>query len=285
MRVLGRVKHRMNSLLGRTGGFSISLDYPPNALNEPRWMPHPELERVIAAQGDAYAAALGTIQAYREDFSAIPITATHELEPAWVNGFQPGLDAGAVYSFLRSRSPARYMEVGSGWSTKFARRAIQDGELPTQIISIDPHPRAEIDRLCDRAVRSALEATDLALVDELRAGDVLFFDGSHRVFMNSDVTVFFLELLPRLPAGVLVGIHDTYLPYDYPAEIADRYYSEQYLLAALVVAGGERFNTVLPAWYVSQTERFQPAIESLWGHDPALADVQRHGVAYWIETR
>ena len=285
MRALGIVKHRVSSLLGRTNGASITLDYPPSARNEPRWTPHPQLERIIAADGDAYAALLGMIHRYREQFSAIPITATHELEPAWVNGFQPGLDAAAIYSFLRSRSPARYMEIGSGWSTKFARRAIQDGDLPTQITSIDPHPRAEIDQLCDRVVRSALEATDLALVDELSAGDVLFFDGSHRVFMNSDVTVFFMELLPRLPAGVLVAIHDTYIPFDYPAEIADRYYSEQYLLAAYLLAGSERFHTVLPAWYVSQTERFRPAIESLWGHDPALARVQRHGVAYWIETR
>jgi hypothetical protein len=285
MGALGDVKHRIDSFLGRTNGASITLDYPPNARNEPRWTPHSGLERIIAARGDAYATVLDTIHGYREAFSAIPTTATNELEPAWVNGFQPGLDAGAIYSFLRSRSPARYMEIGSGWSTKFARRAIQDGQLPTEIVSIDPHPRAEIDQLCDRVVRSALEATDLSVVDELRAGDVLFFDGSHRVFMNSDVTVFFMELLPRLPAGVLVAIHDTYLPFDYPAEIADRYYSEQYVLAAYLLAGGEPFHTVLPAWYVSQTERFRPAIESLWGHDPALAQVARHGVAYWIETR
>ena len=64
--------------------------------------------------------------------------------------------------------------------------------------------------------------------------------------MNSDATVFFLEILPRLPGGVLVGIHDVFLPYDYPRDYADRYYSEQYLLAAHLIAGNPALEPVLP---------------------------------------
>lgn len=271
--------------LDHPGEAYIALDYAPTARNEPRWMPHPGLERIIAERQEDYAATLRTIHQYREQFSAIPVDATDESEPAWLNGWQPGLDSGAIYSFLRSRSPDLYLEIGSGTSTKFARRAIRDGQLPTRIVSIDPSPRAEIDRLCDQVIRSPLEEADLAIVDELRAGDVLFFDGSHRTFMNSDATVFFLELLPRLPSGVVVGIHDTYLPFDYPQWVAERYYSEQYLLAAYLLAGTQRFDTILPAWYVWRTERFHPVIESLWDHDPALTRVERHGAAYWVETR
>jgi Methyltransferase domain len=268
-----------------TGRDWVQLDYPPTARNEPRWMPHPELERIIGAGDDVYAGTLETIHGYSRQFPAIPVTSHDNSQPAWVNGWQPGLDSSALYSFLRSRSPALYLEIGSGTSTKFARRAIRDGALPTRIVSIDPHPRAEIDQLCDRVIRSPLEEANLSILDELRAGDVVFFDGSHRTFMNSDATVFFLEALQRVPAGVIVGIHDVYLPFDYPPDVADRYYSEQYLLAAYLLAGTERFATVLPAWYVSRTERFRPQLESLWEHDPALAEVARHGVAYWIETR
>ena len=114
------------------------------------------------------------------------------------------------------------------------------GGFETRIVSIDPQPRAEVDELCDRVLRVPLEAADLSVFDELSDGDVLFFDGSHRTFMNSDATVFFLEVLPRLADGVLVGVHDVFLPYDYPRDFADRYYSEQYLLAAHLIAGNPR---------------------------------------------
>ena len=121
----------------------------------------------------------------------------------------------AIYSFLRSRRPATYLEIGSGNSTKFAARARQDGRLDTKIVSIDPSPRAEVDALCDEVIRSPFELADLSVLDRLVPGDIVFFDGSHRVFMNSDVAAFFLDAVPRLPAGVLIGVHDIYLPDDY----------------------------------------------------------------------
>jgi Methyltransferase domain len=260
------------------------LDYPTSARNAPRWDPHPGLARIISEREDVYIASIEVLRGYRDDFLNIAVRARDPREPGWLNGWQPGLDTGALYGFLRSRRPSLYLEIGSGASTKFARRAIEDGGLPTRIVSIDPHPRAEIDEICDTVLRAPLEDTDLSAFDDLSAGDVVFFDGSHRIFMNSDATVFFLEVLLRLPAGVLVGTHDIYLPYDYPLGIAERYYSEQYLLAAYLLAGWPNFDTVLPAWYVTQTPHYRPPLESLWEH-PALAEVERYGCAYWLETR
>ena len=87
----------------------------------------------------------------------------------------------------------------------------------TKITSIDPYPRAEIDRLSQVIVRKPFESlkADQTLAD-LEAGDMLFIDNSHRVLPNSDATVFFLEWLPKLADGVIVQIHDIYLPWDYP---------------------------------------------------------------------
>ena len=82
---------------------------------------------------------------------------------------------------------------------------MRDLALNTQIISVDPSPRAEVDALCDTVVREPLETVDTALFDELEAGDMLFADRSHPVFENSDVTVFFLEILPRWKSGVTMG--------------------------------------------------------------------------------
>ena len=53
------------------------------------------------------------------------------------------------------------------------------------------------------------------MFESLEAGDVVFVDNSHGSFMNSDVTVVMLDILPRLKQGVLVEFHDIFLPFDY----------------------------------------------------------------------
>jgi hypothetical protein len=129
-----------------------------------------------------------------------------------------------------------------------------------------------------------LEAADISVFSELSDGDVLFFDGSHRTFMNSDATVFFLEVLPQLEAGVLVGVHDIFLPYDYPHEFADRYYSEQYLLAAHLIAGNPLLEPVLPTFYASRDPELRPLAAALWS-DRRLAALEPHGHCFWLRTR
>ena len=205
-------------------------------------------------------------------------------EPSWVNDWLPALDGAAIYAFIRSRAPSLYIEIGSGHSTKFAARAVRDGRLRTRIVSIDPQPRADMEGLCDRVLRVPLEAADLSVFDELSGGDVVFFDGSHRTFMNSDATVFFLEVLPRLADGVLVGVHDVFLPYDYPRDFADRYYSEQYLLAAHLIAGNPAFEPVLPTFYASRHPELRSLTHPVWT-DPRLEGIEPRGYAFWLRTR
>src|SRR4051812_36242662 len=218
----------------------IALEYPPSADNSPRWgqgkPPHPELDALFASL--SLAPALDMIAGYRDDLARIANSDDiAPTEPRWNPGNLPGLDGAAIYGFIRSRAPKRYLEIGSGNSTKFAGRAVRDGGLSTELISIDPHPRAAIDELCDRVIRAPLETADLSLFGELQPGDVVFFDGSHRLFMNSDVAVFFLEVIPRLPPGVLFGIHDIVLPADYAPGNAPRFWNEQHVLAAFLLGG------------------------------------------------
>lgn len=116
---------------------------------------------------------------------------------------------------------------------------------------MDPQPRAEIDSICDEVIRSRVEEVDPSVFRVLGQGDVLFVDNSHRVFMNSDATAVFLDILPTLPAGVFVHFHDIFLPADYPPEIRLRYYSEQYLLAAYLLGGRGTIDIVLPNAFIS----------------------------------
>jgi methyltransferase family protein len=165
--------------------------------------------------------------------------------------FFGSLDAVALYGMLVEFRPKRMIEVGSGDSTKFARRAIRDHGLPTHLTSIDPQPRASIDQICDRVMRRPVEEVDPTVFEELQAGDFLFIDSSHRTFMNSDVAILFMNLLPPLRDGVVVHLHDIFWPFDYPPEWNDRYYSEQYLLGAyLLNSGGATRKVLLPDAFI-----------------------------------
>jgi hypothetical protein len=261
----------------------LTLDYPPNAQNVPRYAkPLQSLVERIAAGDHRYSEVLAAIGGYAEDLGRIEHRDDDPLSPSWINGFLPGLDSAAIYAFLRDRDPARYVEIGSGNSTMFAARARADGGLATHFTSVDPFPRAEIDTLCDEVIRLPFEQVDQTVFRGLTAGDIVFMDGSHRVFMNNDVVAFFLETLPNLPSGVLVGIHDVYLPFDYPSEIAHRYYSEQYMLAAYLL-GRPPLDIVLPAHYAFTALRAE--VEALWTASPRFEGIERHGVAFWLETR
>jgi Methyltransferase domain len=150
------------------------------------------------------------------------------------NGYFSGADARLAYALVRHLRPRRIVEVGSGFSTHFFRKAIVDGGLEARITCVDPAPRAEIESVADAVIRrSVLDAGD-AMFADLAAGDILFVDGSHYAFNGSDVSHIFLNILPELPSGLLVHFHDIRLPYEYDALFTSRHYNEQYLLAVLL---------------------------------------------------
>ena len=248
-------------------GYAILLEYPIDPV--PRWgrdkPPHPELDAVIRRNMDRYAEHLRAFAAYGDNFSAIAGEDGNDpREPTFLNNFFSGLDAISLYGFLCLLDPQRFFEVGSGNSTRFARRAIRDHGLRTTITSCDPQPRAEIDELCDRVIRQPLESLDVSVItDTLEAGDILFIDNSHRCFTNSDVTVFFLEILPRLKPGVVIHVHDILLPDDYPPQWSGRHYSEQYLLACSLLANAG-FEIMLPNAFVSRELSLSGLLDDIW---------------------
>jgi hypothetical protein len=266
---------------------TLFLDY--RTAFQPRYghgkPPHPELYTLIAEHNDTYRRLAEEALTHRAAFEAMPRADQPHLagEPYWNNGFLPGLDIVMLYTLLRHYQPRLYAEVGSGNSTMVARKAIREGGLTTKILSIDPYPRADIDTLANEVLRQPLEAADIrTLPDRLHTGDILFIDNSHRCLPNSDVTVVFLELLPRLKPGVIVQIHDVYLPYDYPQFMCDRFYSEQYLLAAIVQANPTRYRPLFPAYYFSEDATLRATLQPLWQH-PTLRGVETHGGSFWLE--
>jgi hypothetical protein len=141
----------------------------------------------------------------------IPRAQEDSSRPFWANDWFPPFDGASLYGLIAERSPPRYIEVGSGISTRFARQAISDLDLQTRIVSIDPHPHTVIDTLCDEVVHSRMEDVPREFWEGIGPEDLLFVDNSHRSFPNSDVTVFFAEVMPRIAARNNLG-NARYLP-------------------------------------------------------------------------
>jgi hypothetical protein len=59
---------------------------------------------------------------------------------------------------------------------------------------------------------------DLSEVEilELQEGDFLFIDSSHVLKNCGDVETIYIKLLPIIPKGVIVHVHDIFLPNNYP---------------------------------------------------------------------
>ena len=256
----------------------VVLDYrvrpDPRARN-----PH-IVERIEDARPRLHDTVDGIV-GFEPFFARVPTTApSGTTQPSWRNEWLPALDAAALYSFVASRNAKQFVEIGSGHSTRFAARAREDHGLDTLITSIDPRPRVDIETCCDVAVTRPLESADLALFDSLDRGDVIFLDGTHRVFQNSDATVFFTEVIPRLRRGVIVGVHDVFLPDDYPRRWRRRFYSEQYLLAAWLLAGS-RLDVLFPAWFACHDEALSRSLEPLRRCAPVAA-AWGDGGSFWF---
>ncbi len=214
------------------------IDYPPPA--EPRWgFGHPSNEALSSRLESSLDPAMSRLRRLGPDLGLGEVPDVADISgasPSWTTGYMSPLDAATLCAIIADIRPSRYVEIGSGTSTKFARRAVTHSGVATSMLSIDPHPRSVCDELCDEIIRADLQTVDLSRFDDLESGDVVFFDGSHRALSHSDVAVFFLELLPRLAEGVVVHVHDIFLPNDYPEEWNYRFYSEQYLVGAMLLA-------------------------------------------------
>lgn len=171
-----------------------------------------------------------------------------ELQFDFDNAFFNGFDAAVYYSLIRHLQPQRIVEIGSGYSTQIADRALSVNRKGN-LICIEPYPEERLlkaDLKID-LIQKRVEEIDLDFFARLEADDILFIDSSHTVKFGSDVCYEFLELLPILKPGVWIHVHDIFFPHDYPADwlLNQRLaLNEQYLLEAFL-AFNKTFTTQL----------------------------------------
>jgi hypothetical protein len=157
--------------------------------------------------------------------------------PAYAHG-----DGVVLHGMLRHLRPERIVEVGSGYSSALILDTVERWLPDTEVTFVEPFPALleELLRPHDEQRvtihRTKVQDVDPAVFAALGRGDVLFIDSTHVAKAGSDVNHLFCEVLPRLPVGVWVHLHDIFHPFEYPdAWVREgRAWHEAYLLRAFL---------------------------------------------------
>lgn len=199
----------------------------------------------------------------RDEIAAIPDAPAGDGVFHFNNGAFDHGDADMLYAMVRHFKPARIVEVGSGQSTRVALLAAQKNreDAPNTkcaITCIEPYEQPWLEATGVEVVRNRVELMEPAFFDQLEAGDIFFIDSSHIIRPQGDVLFEILEILPRLKPGVIVQVHDIFLPYDYPEEWVLKQgllWNEQYLLQAFLSMNAGYQILAMGSWLAkTQTE-------------------------------
>jgi hypothetical protein len=215
-----------------SGGFAIPYRYA-DQVEAPSLYPallplfaraEPEFRTRLAAA----LAHLPRLRDFRRDAAPAP-----RFDQDWF----PRLDAAMAYTLVRALAPRRIVEIGSGHSTRFLARAALDGGFSCSITAIDPAPRATLAGLNIARIEAIVQNAGHAPFAALAPGDILFIDSSHILMPGTDVDHLLNSVLPTLPSGVYVHVHDIFLPDSYPDDWSWRGYNEQNAIAPLIATG------------------------------------------------
>jgi predicted O-methyltransferase YrrM len=198
-----------------------------------------------------------------------------EFEFDFNNDYFGGLDAAVYYALIRHLQPQRIIEIGGGYSTQIAGKAlVTNGK--GKLTCIEPYPE-RLNGSNAELIQKRVEELNVDFFSSLSANDILFIDSSHTVKFRSDVCFEFLEILPRLARGVWIHVHDIFFPHDYPAEwLINRRLAlnEQYLLEA----------------FLSFNRTFAPQLANYWlslEHDEVTAhvwpDTDNRASSFWMK--
>ncbi len=265
---------------------TLFLEYPFLFKQRENINPHSFIFERINLLRDNYYKMAEQAVSYSRFLKDIPLfsSKTDKMSPSWNNGYINPLDILILYSMVAYNKPETYIEIGAGTSTKVVLKAKKEQNLQTKIISIDPNPRCSIEFPNINHIVKPLQEIDISIVQNLKPNDILFIDSSHRILPNSDMMILFLEVLPYLRSGVIVHFHDIYLPYDYPQELCDRFYSEQYGLAILLQENSKRYKILMPVYFISRDKIISGIFEHFY-RECNIQQLQTDGGSFWIQIQ
>ena len=188
---------------------------------------------------------------FRAEYDAFPRSAANDPTQFHLNNSAfSTIDAEILYCMIRQFHSRRIIEIGSGNSTLLSAQALREnarrGEVSGELISIEPYADNVLQRGVPglkELIQSKVQQVPLERFTALEANDILFIDSSHISQVDSDVNYEFLEILPRLKPGVIVHVHDIYLPREYDLGMFNRHktfgLNEQYVLHAFLAFNKE----------------------------------------------
>jgi predicted O-methyltransferase YrrM len=192
------------------------------------------------------------------NFSETETQCEHEFH--FNNGYFERVDAEVAYSMVRQFRPRKVIEIGSGHSTRLMAAALcrnhEEGS-PGELIGIEPYPSPVLKRGFPgftELILKRVQDVPLEVFRSLEAGDILFIDSSHVVAVGSDVVYEILQILPKLKPGVIVHVHDIFMPADYPEKFVMTnlcFWGEQYMLEAFL-----SFNRAFELLWASSAMQF-----------------------------
>lgn len=270
-------------------GAEVAQLFPPGHF----YSPIPDLVEVRARESEIFdrtrAALPGIDVRGTEQLELLPAFAEFQadmpfddeprdgLRYGFVNEYFSYGDGQALYSWLRHLRPRRLIEVGSGWSSALSldvNERFFDGSMECTFIEPYPARLHSLLRPADRQrvsiIEEPLHAVPSSLFAELGAGDLLFIDSTHVSRVGSDVNRLLLDVVPALPPGVTVHVHDVFWPFEYPPHwvLQGRAWNEDYLLRALLAGNAHLqiawFNDFLAEFHRNKVEEALPR----WGLNP-----------------
>lgn len=164
------------------------------------------------------------------------------------NTYFESVDSEIYYCMIRKFKPKRIIEVGAGFSTFISSNAIlknkEEFNIDGKLTAIEPYPREELINGfpgLSKLIKSKVQSVNFSVFGKLEKNDILFIDSSHVAKMGGDVLYLMREIIPKMKKGVIIHIHDIFIPFEYPKEWIfkwQRFWNEQYLLESFLM-----FNT------------------------------------------
>jgi hypothetical protein len=228
---------------------------------------------------------------FRDEYEQIPIKSNGD-------GFHlnntlfGGTDALVAYCMVRQFQPRLIIEIGSGLSSLLLAEAALRNDS-SALICIEPFPRKFVRKGfpgLQSLIEKKVQDIDLEFFSRLDSRDLLFIDSCHTVKIGGDVNYLFLEVLPRLKPGVIVHVHDIFLPFEYRRDwVMDefRFWSEQYLLQAFLTFNSE-FEVLMANYYLAR--RYQEDLKAAFPILENLKTVRPNsgrwdGGSFWMRRR
>jgi predicted O-methyltransferase YrrM len=179
---------------------------------------------------------------YHDELLTIPIISNGRREFFYKNNAFEFGDAEYLYNIVRHFKPKRLIEIGCGYSTLMARRAIlrnkeEDVTYSCEHVCIEPFEQPWLEELDVRVIRSKVEDIQARYFKTLISNDIVFIDSSHVIRPQGDVLYEYLQLIGTLAPGVIVHVHDVFTPRDYLEQWVireRRLWNEQYILEAFL---------------------------------------------------